>query len=61
VRTAVALLRVAAAAADRAGADRIARLGLGAIFNLLYWQGVSDELGDRRRVWRAVNARAVVA
>jgi GT2 family glycosyltransferase len=61
VRAAVALLRVAAAVADRAGADRIARLGLGAIFNLLYWQGVCDELGDRRRVWRAVNARAVVA
>lgn len=57
----VAALRGAATVADGLGAARPARLALGAIFNLLYWQGVSDELGGPRRVWTAVTLKSVPA
>lgn len=61
VKFAVAGLRGTASIADRVGAPRAARLALGGIFNVLYWQGVSDEFGGPARVWSAVKARAVVA
>jgi GT2 family glycosyltransferase len=48
------LLRATVRAADRVGADRPAAAALSALFNLLYWQGVSDALGGRHNVWRSV-------
>jgi GT2 family glycosyltransferase len=45
-----------ARAGDAVGADRIAMAALSALFNLLYWQGIVDEVGDRRAVWQAVAA-----
>jgi hypothetical protein len=38
------------------GLDRVAGAALSALFGLLYWQGVTDEIGDRDAVWRAVAA-----
>jgi GT2 family glycosyltransferase len=61
VSVSVAALRVAAVVADGLRAAKVARLALGAIFNVLYWQGVSDELGGSRRVWSAVALRRVPA
>jgi hypothetical protein len=43
--------------ADDFGADRIASLALSNVFNVQYWQGVSDELGGAGRLWRAVARR----
>jgi GT2 family glycosyltransferase len=61
VRASVVVLRGIATVVDRLGAAPAARLALGGIFNLLYWQGVSDELGDTRRLWRSIEARMVAA
>jgi len=47
VHGAVLVLSLSALAADRLGARRYASAALSGIFNLLYWQGVSDELGGR--------------
>jgi GT2 family glycosyltransferase len=55
------LLRGAVRAADVIGADRPAAAGLSALFNLLYWQGVSDALGGRQAVWRSVAEQAPAA
>jgi GT2 family glycosyltransferase len=60
VRLAVVGLRGTAAAAERLAARGVARLALSGIFNLLYWQGVSDELGGPAPVWRTVAEWAVV-
>jgi GT2 family glycosyltransferase len=60
VRVAVAGLRGVAAVADRVHVPGAARLALSGIFNLLYWQGVSDELGGPDPVWRTVAEWAVV-
>jgi GT2 family glycosyltransferase len=54
VTGAVALLRTAALAAPRLGVPRAAGFALSAIFNLLYWQAVSNELGGRTPTWRAI-------
>lgn len=54
VSGAVAVLRAVALAAPRLGVPRAARFALSAIFNLLYWQAVSDELGGRTPTWRAI-------
>ncbi len=59
VRAAVAGLRVIATGADRVGARGPARLALSGIFNLLYWQGASDELGGPKPVWGMVAVWAV--
>jgi GT2 family glycosyltransferase len=40
-----------ARACGRAGLDAPAESALSAIFSLLYWQGVCDELGGRQYVW----------
>jgi hypothetical protein len=61
VKATVAALRGVAVGADALGAGRAARSALGAIFNLLYWQGVSDELGGPQRVWTAVTLKSVPA
>jgi glycosyltransferase involved in cell wall biosynthesis len=61
VRTAVGLLRAVTVAADALGARGVARLTLSGIFNLLYWQGASDEFGGPRPVWRTVAEWAVPA
>jgi hypothetical protein len=55
---AVAMLSVAALVAPRLGVPRAARFALSAIFNLLYWQAVSDELGGRAPTWRAIAGAA---
>lgn len=47
--------------AARLGARKPADKALSAIFNLLYWQGVCDEVGDRSTVWRAIAASGSVA
>jgi GT2 family glycosyltransferase len=52
--TVTVLLRAAVRVADTVGADRPAAAALSALFNLLYWQGVSDALGGRHAVWRSV-------
>ena len=39
------------------GLDRLASVALSGLFNLLYWQGVSDALGGPRFLWPAVAAR----
>jgi glycosyltransferase involved in cell wall biosynthesis len=54
VRSTIVTLRGVASAADAVGASGPARLALSAIFNLLYWQGVSDEFGGPEPVWRKV-------
>jgi GT2 family glycosyltransferase len=60
VDTAVLALRGVAQAADLLGAGRPAAFALSGIFNLLYWQGVSDELGGPQVVWRSM-ARSLPA
>ena len=60
VPMAVGVLRFTADASDRLKARGIARLALSGIFNLLYWQGVSDELGGPAPVWRMVSQWAGV-
>lgn len=47
VQIVTAILSLNALAADRFGAHRSASAALSGIFNLLYWHGVSDELGGR--------------
>jgi GT2 family glycosyltransferase len=59
VRAAVGSLRFAAVAFDRLGRRSMARLALSGIFNLLYWQGASDEFGGPKPVWGMVAAWAV--
>jgi hypothetical protein len=59
VRSAVVGLHAVASVADRMGARGPARLALSGIFNLLYWQGASDEFGGPEPVWRTVAAWAV--
>lgn len=54
-------LGVAARAADAFGGSRVANAALSALFNLLYWQGVSDELGGRHLVWRPLDPARVTA
>lgn len=41
---------------DRVGARQTAAHALSAVFNLLYWQGAAEELGDRGALWRAIDA-----
>jgi GT2 family glycosyltransferase len=60
VRASVAGLRVVAELSDRVRRRGAARLALSGIFNLLYWQGVSDELGGPEPVWRTVAEWALV-
>jgi GT2 family glycosyltransferase len=60
VRVSVGMLRVAAELADRVRSRAAASLALSGIFNLLYWQGVSDELGGPEPVWRTVAEWAAV-
>ena len=55
------LLQAGVRAADTVGADRPAAAALSALFNLLYWQGISDALGGPRAVWRSVAEHSPVA
>ena len=48
-------LAAAAVVADALRVERAATLALSGIFNVLYWQGVSDELGDPSAVWRTID------
>jgi glycosyltransferase involved in cell wall biosynthesis len=54
VRAAVFALGRGARVADELGAQRPAALAMSGIFSVLYWQGVADELGSARRVWRSI-------
>jgi GT2 family glycosyltransferase len=60
-RGAVLALRGAARAADLLGASGASMQALSGIFNLLYWQGVSDALGGPEPTWRLVAAHAPLA
>jgi glycosyltransferase involved in cell wall biosynthesis len=51
---AVSALRGVSEVADAAGVQRVAIAGLSGIFNLLYWQGVSEELGSPAALWQLV-------
>ncbi|HXJ82116.1 MAG TPA: glycosyltransferase [Candidatus Methylomirabilis sp.] len=55
---AVLVLRLSALAADQLGAQRCASVALSGLFNLLYWNGLCDELGGRPlfRHWLAQSA-----
>jgi glycosyltransferase involved in cell wall biosynthesis len=53
-------LVVAVRVASKLGAHRIASFALSSIFNVRYWQGVSDELGSPERLWKAVAAKSVL-
>ena len=53
-RAVVAGLATVAVVADALRLERVASFALSGIFNLLYWQGASDELGGPTAVWRAV-------
>ncbi len=61
VQVAVRALQGAAVCSDTIGAHGVARLALSGIFNLLYWQGASDEFGGPQPVWRTVAEWAVPA
>jgi GT2 family glycosyltransferase len=50
----VALLEVLARAGNSVSLGRLTSHGLSAIFNLLYWQGVCDELGGRSTLDRSM-------
>ena len=51
VKALVAIMALGVRLADSIGTHRGASAGLSGIFNLLYWQGVSDELGGRAAFW----------
>jgi GT2 family glycosyltransferase len=61
LHSAVAALGVAVRCSARVGAQRVSSGALSAIFNLLYWQGVCDELGGRDVLWRSVSARTLLS
>jgi GT2 family glycosyltransferase len=50
------LLRAAVRVSNVARTDAVAAAALSALFNLLYWQGISDALGGRHVVWHSVAA-----
>jgi hypothetical protein len=52
----VTLLRIAVGATTLVGASGGASRALSGIFNVLYWQGVCDELGGRDALWHSVAA-----
>ena len=56
IRPVVTALGDLALVADRLHAERVAMLALSVISNLLYWQGVADELGGAAELWRRVDA-----
>jgi GT2 family glycosyltransferase len=53
-RMAVQALRWVATGSDWGSARRAGRLALSAAFNVLYWQGVSDEFGDAAALQREI-------
>jgi len=58
VRGTVKILGGFALLSGRMGVQAPAKLLLSAIFGVLYWQGVCEELGDRREMWRRIDASA---
>jgi GT2 family glycosyltransferase len=58
---AVFYLRQVVHLADRLGSERAASAALSGIFNLLYWQGVCDELGGAQQLWHSLAASAPVS
>jgi GT2 family glycosyltransferase len=57
-RGAVAALGALVHVASRGGAHRPATQALSGLFQILYWQGVSDELGGPEQIWQAIVASA---
>jgi len=53
-RLVILALTAAAVAADALRLERAASLALSGIFNVLYWQGATDELGGADALWRAI-------
>lgn len=60
VDAAVAVLGVGVHASSRIGAQRTTSRALSGIFNILYWQGVCDEIGGREILWRSIATGAPV-
>jgi glycosyltransferase involved in cell wall biosynthesis len=60
-RLALSALQGAAQAADRLGVHGPALFALSAVFNVLYWQGVTDELGRPDLVRASLAAGALAA
>jgi len=60
VNAAVAVLGAAVRATTAIGARGAASRALSAIFNVLYWQGVCDEIGGRDILWQSIAAAEVV-
>jgi glycosyltransferase involved in cell wall biosynthesis len=60
-RATIGALRGSVHTVERIGARGPAALLLSGLFNLLYWQGVSDELGGADLVWRSIAAGAGAA
>ncbi len=54
-------LRGLVRATDVVGLRGVASSALSALFNLLYWQGVTDELGGRDVMWRSVASARTAA
>jgi GT2 family glycosyltransferase len=52
----VRLLADVVQVSDRVHLDRPTMAALSAIFGVMYWQGVADELGSRELLWRRVAA-----
>jgi GT2 family glycosyltransferase len=61
LRTLVVGLGWLARAAGACGADGASLRALSGVFNLLYWQGVCDEVGGAAALWRCVAAGDLVA
>jgi peptidoglycan/LPS O-acetylase OafA/YrhL len=60
INSAVGVLGLAVRAGSALGAKRATSRALSAIFNLLYWQGVCDELGGRAVLHRSIAAATPV-
>jgi GT2 family glycosyltransferase len=61
VNPVVALLRLTVQAGTLVRARRATSRALSGIFNLLYWQGVCDELGGRRMLERSIAAGNLIS
>jgi GT2 family glycosyltransferase len=55
-QSAVGALSLIVRAADNSRFEKVASFALSALFGLLYWQGVADELGGSDRAWARVAA-----
>jgi len=61
VSAAVVVLSLGVHLFAKVGAHRATSKALSGIFNLLYWQGVCDEIGGRNALWRSMTAGALAS